>query len=163
MKTLITILCVIAIAACTSCEDKCEAAPAPWGLYFVSGSVAPHQNQQVPYESTIRVRIGGSGHAVQELRSGNAMLVEVFSPNCIDLHIGTCGESRTMTIAQASVAGVAFDRDGYGVLDAFPLTGNPFNSTGLPVGGSAVSQGTALQWSIVADAAGVTITLPGRV
>lgn len=161
MKTILAI--TLLLAACSGCQPDRKPVDQPWGLEYVSGSISQHPDLRVPYQFTVRVRIGGTGHAVQELRSGNASLVEVFTPNCIDLHIGSCGESRTMSIYQATVSGVALNANGYGVQDASPLAGNPFNSANLPVGGAIISRGPALQWSLIADASGVTVTLPNRV
>ncbi len=160
MRTL-AILALL-LTACSGC-DNAKPETQSFGLQFVSGTLTPHVNAQIPYQFNLVIRITGRGHAVQTLTSGNAMLCEAFTLGADDLHIGTCGETRTMTISQASLSGVALNGSGYGVIDAFPLAGNPFNSTGLPVGGAYTAYGPALQWSIKAEPAGVTVTLPDRV
>lgn len=160
MRTL-TILALL-LAACSGCDNAKPESQA-FGLQFVSSTLTPHVNAQIPYQFNLVIRITGRGHAVQTLHSGNAMLCEAFTLGANDYHVGACGETRTMTISQASLSGVALDHNGYGVVDAFPLAGNPFNSRNLPVGGVYTPSGPALQWSIEAKPAGVTVTLPGRV
>lgn len=168
MKTILAL--TMLLAACSGCQPDREPEPMAWGLEYVSGSTYREAGSAFAYHFTVKIRVGGQGHAVQELTDHQFQLVEVMPAPAIDTHVGAIGSERYMRIYLAQVQGVAFNVSGQGLLPdngqgyaMFPATGShPFNSANLPVGGTILSRGTALQWSLIADAAGVTVTLPNR-
>lgn len=170
MKTLTAVTLALLLAACSGC-DNAKPETQSFGLQFVSGSTYVEAGSAFAYHFTIKIRVSGSGHAVQELTDHQFQLVEVMPAPAIDTHIGAIGSERYMTIYPAEVSGVAFTAGGAGLLPdngqgyaMFPATGpHPYNSGNMPVGGHIVSRGHALQWSIKAEPAGVTVTLPDRV
>lgn len=172
MRTLASlIMFVLTLTACSGCESGPAASPQPWGLEYISGATYKEPGSAFAYHFTVKIRVGGKGHAVQELTDHQFQLVEVMPAPAIDTHVGAIASERHMTIYLAHVQGVAFNAAGQGLLPdngqgyaMFPASGpHPYNSGNMPVGGQIVSRGPALQWSLIADASGVTVTLPSRV
>lgn len=166
MKTLTLCILAFSMAACSGCDDE----PSSRADYLEVRAVSIAPNEQVPgyyiFDAIVRHhgRNGWQGVAQEVRINGELVAIEFFACGSgrwhDDQHRGGKGETRTMSCWPADVEGVALV-NGYGMLWRSPtIAFNEFHTA--PIGGSITRQGEVTEWSIEANAAGVTVTIGGK-